>query len=552
MAFAKAARKLKRAGKVAHQFRCTSVFEYIELVCNEKWRPDQLRIVWQRNSRKVNTTPVRRVAIEDRGPLGASGKAVFDVKLEATLIITLYEDAKQLNYDAKEYRYYIENIGPKGVKQLASFTCNMAEFVAVPNSRHELVFNFQCISEKVSMAQLGITLDTEFLRKGTPDDLQSTFSSVSLRDNETPLPDDEDESKMEKEIHSVQTETSQFTDQKVEILTQQELASMEKMLKDQESKKMITKEQGAVMEPVPMKDKEHGPVMELAPIKEKEHGQVMEPVPMEEKEHGPVMELAPIEQKEDGQMKEMLVPMKEKEHGPGMEPAPMKEKEHGPVMEPAPMKEKEYRPVMEPVQMKDKEHGPVMEPVPMKEKEQGPGMEPAPMKEKEHVPVMEPVPMKEKEHVPVMEPAPMREKEHGSVMEPVSMKEKELGPVMELVPIKQKEDRLMKEVLVPMKEKEHEPVMEPVPIKEEEDGLTKDEPIQEKEHGPAMKQAPLKLEVQDTMKERGPVIKHILGEEKEQGAVKEQRLITEAERGPVPAQMKGSTTRSNERTGGHN
>lgn len=31
-------------------------------------------------------------------------------------------------------------------------------------------------------------------------DLQSTFSSVSLRDNETPLPDDEDESKMEKEI----------------------------------------------------------------------------------------------------------------------------------------------------------------------------------------------------------------------------------------------------------------------------------------------------------------------------------------------------------------
>lgn len=37
MALAKAARKLKRAGKVAHQFRCTSVFEYIELVCNEKW-----------------------------------------------------------------------------------------------------------------------------------------------------------------------------------------------------------------------------------------------------------------------------------------------------------------------------------------------------------------------------------------------------------------------------------------------------------------------------------------------------------------------------------
>lgn len=150
MAFSKAARKLKRTGKVAHQFRCTSVFEYIELVCNEKWyvylrtscartssklkprvcfrstrRPDQLRIVWQRNSRKVNTIPVccicflfelsllksfskllkkvRWEAIEDRGTLGASGKALFDVKLEATLIITLYQVHDLFTADAPTF-----------------------------------------------------------------------------------------------------------------------------------------------------------------------------------------------------------------------------------------------------------------------------------------------------------------------------------------------------------------------------------------------------------------------------------------------------------------
>ena len=36
-ALSKVARKVKRGGKAAYQFRCTSTFEYIELECKGTW-----------------------------------------------------------------------------------------------------------------------------------------------------------------------------------------------------------------------------------------------------------------------------------------------------------------------------------------------------------------------------------------------------------------------------------------------------------------------------------------------------------------------------------
>ena len=195
---ARVARKVKRNGKSAYQFRCTSTFEYIELECKGTWRPDQLRVLWQRNNRKVTTVPVRWEAIEDRGPQGATGKAIFETKLEVALIITLYQEARQMNYDAKEYNYYIENVGPKGVKQLALFTCNIAEYVGV-GTRHEMDFVCQPVSVKVSKALLGLTLEAQLIKKGSPDDadMQSTFSSVSAGEDQTMAPDEEEEGEEE-------------------------------------------------------------------------------------------------------------------------------------------------------------------------------------------------------------------------------------------------------------------------------------------------------------------------------------------------------------------
>ncbi|KAL5482183.1 hypothetical protein EMCRGX_G022478 [Ephydatia muelleri] len=197
-ALARVARKVKRNGKSAYQFRCTSTFEYIELECKGTWRPDQLRVLWQRSNRKVTTVPVRWEAIEDRGPQGATGKAVFETKLEVALIITLYQEAKQMNYDSKEYNYYIENVGPKGVKQLALFTCNIAEYVGV-GTRYELDFVCQPVSVKVSKALLGLTLEAQLIKKGSPDDadMQSTFSSVSAGEDQAMAVDEEEESSMQ-------------------------------------------------------------------------------------------------------------------------------------------------------------------------------------------------------------------------------------------------------------------------------------------------------------------------------------------------------------------
>eukprot|EP00731_Ephydatia_muelleri_P016803 Em0009g1227a len=197
-ALARVARKVKRNGKSAYQFRCTSTFEYIELECKGTWRPDQLRVLWQRSNRKVTTVPVRWEAIEDRGPQGATGKAVFETKLEVALIITLYQEAKQMNYDSKEYNYYIENVGPKGVKQLALFTCNIAEYVGV-GTRYELDFVCQPVSVKVSKALLGLTLEAQLIKKGSPDDadMQSTFSSVSAGEDQVMAVDEEEESSMQ-------------------------------------------------------------------------------------------------------------------------------------------------------------------------------------------------------------------------------------------------------------------------------------------------------------------------------------------------------------------
>ncbi|XP_019856658.1 PREDICTED: EH domain-binding protein 1-like protein 1 isoform X2 [Amphimedon queenslandica] len=174
------ARKVKRAGKSATQFRFTSTFEYIDLTCNGTWRPGSLRVIWLRSHRRVQSSDVEFVVTEDRGPNGADGRAVFDPPISASLIVTLYRDGKKQEFEEKEYKYYIENEDKNGKKILASFNCDMAEYAGIPSARHALEMNFKPVSRKISKSLLGITLEAEFQKEGkdTDDDMQSTFSSV--------------------------------------------------------------------------------------------------------------------------------------------------------------------------------------------------------------------------------------------------------------------------------------------------------------------------------------------------------------------------------------
>jgi hypothetical protein len=104
------ARKVKRAGKTAVQFRFNSTFEYIDLTCNGTWRPEKLRIIWLRSQRRVQSSEIEFVVTEDRGPNGADGRAVFDPPISASLIVTLYKEAKKNDFEEKEYKYYIEHV----------------------------------------------------------------------------------------------------------------------------------------------------------------------------------------------------------------------------------------------------------------------------------------------------------------------------------------------------------------------------------------------------------------------------------------------------------
>lgn len=174
------ARKIKRTGKSASQFKFTSTFEYIDMECIGTWRPDNLRVLWLRSHRRTQSIEVEWVCTEDRGPNGASGRAVFDPPIAAALIVTLYRDAKKGEFEEKEYKYYIENDGPGGKKILASFTCDMSDYAGIPTSRHALEMNFKPVSRKIRKCLLGITLESEFLKEGNAndDDMQSTFSAV--------------------------------------------------------------------------------------------------------------------------------------------------------------------------------------------------------------------------------------------------------------------------------------------------------------------------------------------------------------------------------------
>ena len=77
-----------------------------------KRRPGNLRIIWLRSHRRVQSSDVSArqlklyfdcppqvefVVTEDRGPNGADGRAVFDPPINASLIVTLYRVSPRLN-----------------------------------------------------------------------------------------------------------------------------------------------------------------------------------------------------------------------------------------------------------------------------------------------------------------------------------------------------------------------------------------------------------------------------------------------------------------------
>ncbi|XP_064391177.1 uncharacterized protein LOC135339010 isoform X2 [Halichondria panicea] len=205
MSLGKVARKLKRVGKTAVQFRFTSTFEYIDLSVKGSWRPDNLRIVWLRNHRKVKSQDVQWIPKEDRGPKGAEGRASFDPIISVALIVTLYREHGQVSFQEKEYKYYLENHGPNGKKILASFHCNMSDYAGIPTAEHSLDMNFNSVSVKVQQASLGITLKSEFIKQGSAvdDDMQSTFSAMSAGTDASHRDDDTDEEEEEMQRLSI-------------------------------------------------------------------------------------------------------------------------------------------------------------------------------------------------------------------------------------------------------------------------------------------------------------------------------------------------------------
>jgi thiol-disulfide isomerase/thioredoxin len=181
MALAKVGRKIKRTGKAAVQFKFTATFEYIDLECTGSWRPEDVKVVWQRSHRKIESNAVKWRVVADRGPEGATGRGLFDPPIAVALIITLYREAKSTEFEEKEYKFYIENQGVAGKKILASFHCNMADYAGIPNTRSALELDCKPVSKKIRKAHLGVTLESEYIKEGASNDsdMQSTYSHMT-------------------------------------------------------------------------------------------------------------------------------------------------------------------------------------------------------------------------------------------------------------------------------------------------------------------------------------------------------------------------------------
>ncbi|XP_050404676.2 EH domain-binding protein 1 isoform X2 [Patella vulgata] len=172
-------KRLQRVGKSASKFQFTASLTDLEVEVTKKWQPNKIGVVWTRRNRR-KSSQVLTWQPSMKNPY--CGHVSWTVPENLEIMVTLFRDSRQAEYEDKEWTFVIEDQSKGRRKILASKSINMKDYATQIPSQTNIKIRFKPASKKVVSATLCLTLSCVFLREGkaTDEDMQSVASLMSI------------------------------------------------------------------------------------------------------------------------------------------------------------------------------------------------------------------------------------------------------------------------------------------------------------------------------------------------------------------------------------
>uniref|UniRef100_A0A3Q3XEP7 EH domain binding protein 1 like 1 n=1 Tax=Mola mola TaxID=94237 RepID=A0A3Q3XEP7_MOLML len=173
-------KRLQRVGKKASKFQFAASFQELMIECTHKWQPEKLRVLWIRKNRS-HSSKLHSWQPGIKNPY--RGLVVWQVPESFDITVTLFKEPTAVEYEDKNWTFFIENERKGHRKLLASCDVNFKKFASATPAQYDITLKLKPLSVKVVEATLKLSLSCIFLREGkaTDEDMQSLASLMSIK-----------------------------------------------------------------------------------------------------------------------------------------------------------------------------------------------------------------------------------------------------------------------------------------------------------------------------------------------------------------------------------
>ncbi|XP_067682796.1 EH domain-binding protein 1-like isoform X2 [Haliotis asinina] len=172
-------KRLQRVGKAASKFQFTASYQELMVECTKKWQPQKLCVIWTRRNRR-KSSQLYTWSPTMQNPY--KGLVTWTVPENVEIMVTLFRDSRQAEFEDKEWTFVIEDQSKGRRKVLASGNINMREYASHVPTQKTIKVNLKPATKKVVSATLELTISCTFIREGkaTDEDMQSVASLMSM------------------------------------------------------------------------------------------------------------------------------------------------------------------------------------------------------------------------------------------------------------------------------------------------------------------------------------------------------------------------------------
>ncbi|XP_046564384.1 LOW QUALITY PROTEIN: EH domain-binding protein 1-like [Haliotis rubra] len=172
-------KRLQRVGKAASKFQFTASYQELMVECTKKWQPQKLCVIWTRRNRR-KSSQLYTWSPTMQNPY--KGLVTWTVPENVEIMVTLFRDSRQAEFEDKEWTFVIEDQSKGRRKVLATGNINMREYASHVPTQKTIKVNLKPATKKVVSATLELTISCTFIREGkaTDEDMQSVASLMSM------------------------------------------------------------------------------------------------------------------------------------------------------------------------------------------------------------------------------------------------------------------------------------------------------------------------------------------------------------------------------------